>query len=197
MIESLRGPGGAPAIGQVDFHTVQEHRGWFIALGAVFLALGVLAILVPFVASVATAVFLGCLMIASGIFQGAHALQNREWRGSGWAILGAAIQVIAGALVVAFPITGTITLTLVIGSYLFATGLLKIIRAVQHRSMPAWGFLLFDGILTIGLGLLISLGWPSTAAWALGMLVGVDLLMSGWSMLLVGLSVPAPARVRA
>jgi uncharacterized membrane protein HdeD (DUF308 family) len=94
-----------------------------------------------------------------------------------------------------FPITGTLTLTLVIGAYLFATGLLKIIRAVQLRSMPAWGFLLFDGILTIGL--LISLRWPSTAAWALGLLVGIDLLFSGSSMLLVGLSVPAPARVRA
>jgi uncharacterized membrane protein HdeD (DUF308 family) len=197
MIEPLRGTGGASAIGRVDFNTVQEHRGWFIGLGALFMILGLLAIIVPMVASVATAVFLGCLMVASGVFQGAHAVQNRGWRGSGWALLGAAIQVIAGALVLAFPVTGTITLTLVVGAYLFATGVLKILRALQHRAMAAWGFLLFDGILTIALGLLIALGWPSTAAWALGLLVGVDLLFSGSSVLLIGLSVPAPSRVRA
>jgi uncharacterized membrane protein HdeD (DUF308 family) len=65
---------------------------------------------------------------------------------------------------------------------------LKIIRAVQHREMPAWGWLVFDGILSLVLGLMIGLGWPSTAVWAIGLLVGIDLLFSGSSMLLIALA---------
>jgi uncharacterized membrane protein HdeD (DUF308 family) len=183
--------------GLVRLDSVREHRGWFLGLGAAFMALGALAIFTPFIASIATALFVGWLLMIGGVAQGIHAFQNRRWGGAGWALLSAAIHVIAGLLVVIFPLTGTLTLTMVLSAFFVASGILKIIRALQHHAIPTWGWLLFDGILSLVLGGMILIGFPSTAAWALGLLVGVDLLINGSSLLLIGLSVPAPVRSRA
>jgi uncharacterized membrane protein HdeD (DUF308 family) len=169
----------------VEAHTVREHRGWFIGLGVAFLVLGALAIFLPFAASLVTTLVIGWLMVIAGVFQGVHAFQNRGWAHSGWAVVGAIVQIVAGALVVIFPLTGTLALTVILAAFFAAEGAFKIIRASQHRAMPAWGWLLFDGILCVGIGLLVLAGWPSTAVWAIGLLVGVNLLVGGASMLLL------------
>jgi uncharacterized membrane protein HdeD (DUF308 family) len=172
----------------VDLDSVRRARGWFVALGIAFLILGALAILLPFAASLATTLVLGWLLVAGGFLQGVHAIQNRRWGHSGWALVGAAVEVIAGVLVIAFPIAGTLALTLILAAFLAAEGVIKIIRADQHRGMQAWGWLVFDGILSLVLGLMIALGWPSTAVWALGLLVGIDLAFSGSSLLMISLA---------
>lgn len=181
----------------VNFNTVREGRGWFLGLGIVFLVLGVLAILVPFIASLVTAIVLGWLLVLGGFVQGYHAIQNRRWANSTWALLGAALSVIAGLLIVAFPVTGTLSLTLILAAYFFAQGVLNTIRAIQHREMSFWGWLLFDGLLSVALGILILAGWPSTAVWALGLLVGIQLVIGGSSMLLIGLGARPRARAGA
>jgi uncharacterized membrane protein HdeD (DUF308 family) len=189
--------GDAPlGIAPVDFDTVRRNRGWFIGLGIAFLVLGVLAILMPFAASLATTVFLGWLMLLGGVLQAIHAVQNRRWGHSTWAVVSAIIQIVAGVLVVAFPIAGTLTLTLVFAAYFIAEGILKIVRAVQHRGMSAWGWLLFDGVLAVVLGVIILSGWPGTAIWALGLLLGINLLFGGSSMLLLGLGAGRTAPVQ-
>ncbi|MDC0685732.1 HdeD family acid-resistance protein [Sorangium atrum] len=172
----------------VEPHTLRENRGSFIGLGIALLVLGALAILMPVIASLVTAVAIGGVLVASGLFQGVHAVQHRRWANSAWSLAGALIQLAAGVLIVAFPVTGTVTLTLILAAFFFAEGFLKIVRALQHREMPSWGWLLFDGLLALALGVLIWWRWPSTAAWAIGLLVGVNVLVSGMSMLLIGSS---------
>jgi uncharacterized membrane protein HdeD (DUF308 family) len=180
----------------VDRETVRAGRGWFVALGVSFLVLGVLAIALPLVASLVTTVLIGWLLVVGGVIQGVHAIQNRRWAGSGWALVGAAVLVVAGALVAIFPVVGTLTLTLVLAAFFVAEGLLKMIRAAQHRTLPGWRWLLCDGILSLLLGGLILFQWPSAAVWALGLLVGVNFIFGGSSMLLIGLGAGsmAPAR---
>ena len=185
MVDSIRAPGDS-VVSLVDPHTVHENRGWFIGLGIALLVLGVLAIILPPLASLATTVVIGWLLVVGGLVQGYHAIRNPRWAGRGWAIVAAVVYLIAGALVVAFPLTGTAVLTLILAAFFVASGILKIIRAVQHRRMPAWGWVLFDGILSLVLGALIWIGWPSTAVWALGLLVGIDLVFGGSSMLAIG-----------
>jgi uncharacterized membrane protein HdeD (DUF308 family) len=170
----------------VDLDTVREGRGWFLGLGAAFVALGLLAIFLPFAASLVTSIVIGWVMVVAGLVQGFHALQNRRWAHSGWALFGALIEVVAGALVAIFPLTGTLALTLILATFFAAEGVIKTVRALQHRAMPAWGWLLFDGLLSLALGILILAHWPSTAVWAIGLLVGVNFLLGGSSMLLVG-----------
>lgn len=173
-------------LGLVDFSDVKQHRAGFIGLGVTLVILGALAILLPFVASVITTLTLGWLVLLGGLAEGIHALSNRRWGGSGWAVASAALYVVAGFLVLAFPWVGKLTLTLVLSAFLVLDGVLKIVRALQHRALPAWGWLLSDGIVALALGLMIWLHWPSTAVWALGLLVGVDLVLNGSSLLLIG-----------
>mgnify|MGYP001195399511 CR=1 FL=1 len=190
MAETLHhmlGTGATPGFGPADMDTIRDHRGWFFALGIAFMLLGALAIFLPFVAALVTTVVLGWLMIVGGLFQGFHAVQNRRWASSAWGIVAAILQVLAGALIVAFPITGTLTLTLVLAAFFVANGVVKMIRAIQHRTMPRWGWLLVDGVLSLVLGAMIALQWPAAAAWALGLIVGIDFIMGGASMLVIGL----------
>jgi uncharacterized membrane protein HdeD (DUF308 family) len=168
---------------------VRRSRGWFIALGAALIILGILAVAVPFVATLATTMFLGWILIIGGVVHGVHALQSRTWQGFPWEVLSAAVYIAAGALLLAFPIAGTLTLTLVLAGFFTAEGILKIVRAVQHRGMARWGFLLFDGLITVALGVLIWTQWPAAAVWVIGLLVGVELLVGGMSMLLLATSV--------
>lgn len=175
----------------------RESRSWFIGLGIGFLVLGALAIFVPLVASVLTTMLFGWLLVIGGILTAVHAVQNRRWAHSGWALVSAAVEIVAGLLLVAFPLAGTATLTLVLAAFFAAEGVVRIIRAYQHRAAYGWGFLLFDGIVSLVLGGLILLGWPSTAVWALGLLLGIELVLGGSSLLVIGLGAGAPARVGA
>jgi uncharacterized membrane protein HdeD (DUF308 family) len=178
------------------FDAMRGQRGWFFGLGALLVILGIVAILVPLVATLATVLFLGWLFILGAIAEAVHAYQHRAQGGVGWMILSAILLAVAGVLILIDPIVGTLMLTLVLAAFFLVEGAVKILRALQHRSMPRWGFLLFDGIVSVVLGILIGVGWPGTAVWALGLLVGVDLIMSGWGLLLLGATVgvaePAP-----
>jgi uncharacterized membrane protein HdeD (DUF308 family) len=196
MVRPYQGSTGSMSLERVDLGAVREHRGWFFALGIAWVVLGAIAILVPFVASVVTAVVIGWMMIVGGFVEGVHAVQNQRWGHFPWAVLEGVVLVVGGALVVAFPLIGTLTLTMILAAFFFAEGVLKIIRATQHRDLPAWGWLMFDGVLSLLLGLMVAVGWPSTAVWALGLLVGIDLLFSGVSMLLIGAGAGSLARTR-
>ena len=192
MVEPLQSTGRSTGYGRFDAETVRESRGWFFALGLGFMVLGGLAILLPFAASLVTSLVIGWLMVVGGLLQGFHAVQNRRWKGWGWALAGAVVYVVAGGLVVAYPITGTLTLTLTLAAFFVVNGVIKVVRALQHRVMKGWGLLLFDGLLSVALGVMIMWGWPGTAVWALGLLVGLDLLFGGASMLMIGLAAGSP-----
>ncbi len=145
--------------------------------------LGFLAIAVPFAATLVSTIFLGWLLVVGGIAHAVHAARSRTWRGFPWEVLSAVLHVVAGVLVVAFPVAGTLTLTLVLAAFFTVEGVLKIVRAVQHQGMERWGVLLFDGIVTLALGVLNWTQWPGAAVWVIGLLVGVELLVGGVAML--------------
>lgn len=150
--------------------------------------LGFLAIAVPFAATLVSTIFLGWLLIIGGVAHAVHAARSQTWRGFPWEVLSAVLHVVAGVLVVLFPLAGTLTLTLVLAGLFTVEGVLRIVRALQHRGMERWGFLLFDGIVTLALGVLIWTQWPGAAVWVIGLLVGVELFLGGVSMLALAVS---------
>ena len=156
------------------------------------MVLGFLAVAVPFAATLVSTLFLGWLLIVGGVVHAVHAARSRTWLGFPWEVLSAVLHVVAGVLVVAFPLAGTLTLTLVLAAFFTAEGVLKIFRAVQHRGMERWGFLLFDGIVTLALGVLIWTQWPGAAVWVIGLLVGVELLIGGMAMLSLAAAAARP-----
>jgi uncharacterized membrane protein HdeD (DUF308 family) len=161
---------------------VVANRGWFTALGIALILLGAAAIFMPFIAALVTTVFLGWVLLIGGIVQAVHAVQNRRWTGFGWGLAAGALYAVAGVILIVSPVAGTIGLTLALAAFFVADGVIKIVRAIQHRSSATWGWLLFDGVVTLVLGLLILARWPSTAVWAIGLLVGIDLIFGGMSM---------------
>ncbi|MEZ4300431.1 MAG: HdeD family acid-resistance protein [Polyangiaceae bacterium] len=188
MVSPMPVSGGTPGFRWLPAEEIRRNRGWFFALGIGLMVLGVLAIALPFAATLATTMVLGWLLILGGIFELIHGIQNRHWPGATWTIVEAILFAIAGVLLILFPITGTLTLTLILAAFFTISGFVKIVRALLHRSMPRWGWLLFDGLVTLALGALIGLRWPSTAAWAIGLLVGIDLIIGGSSMVMIGVA---------
>ena len=161
---------------------LREHRGWLLALGILQTVLGALAIGAPLVATLALAVFLGWLFLLSGVVHGFHAFQVRGWSGFLLHMLGAALYMVAGVILVAYPMEGALTLTLVLAAFFVVEGFSRALLGLRIRPMPGWWFFLLGGIAGVVLGVLIWMEWPGSALWAIGLLVGINLLFSGFSL---------------
>jgi len=178
---------------------VSRHWGLFLFEGIVLLILGTLAVLAPVIASVAAAVFFGWLLLISGIVGLITTLRARHAPGFWWSLLSALLGIIAGGLLLVWPLQGTLSLTAVLIAFLFIEGVISIMYALEHRNALSgrWGWMLASGVLDVALGLFLFLGLPGTALWALGLLIGINMLFGGWSLIFMALHArprsPAPA----
>jgi len=168
---------------------VRRHWGLFLTEGIVLIILGVLAVLAPVVASVAATVFFGCLLVLSGIVGLITTFRARRAPGFWWSLLSAVIGIVAGVLLLGWPLLGTLSLTAVLIAFLFAEGVVSIMYALEHRNALSgrWGWMLASGILDVGLGVLLFIGLPGTALWALGLLLGINLIFGGWALTFMAL----------
>ena len=173
------------------------HNHWrlFLVEGIVLLILGTAAILVPVVASLAVAVLLGWIFLVGGIVGLAATIVGRAAPGFWWSLLSALVTIAAGCFLVFWPVGGTISLTFVLTAYLIADGLVMMFFAVEHRRQLSqrWEFLLVNGILDILLAGIIVWALPSSAIWALGLIVGIDLVFGGWSLISMALATRSAA----
>lgn len=172
----------------VGWEPLRRNWGWLLALGIVWIVLGSLAIVMPFAATLALELVLGAIFAVGGIAQVVQAFRCRGWRGLALHVAGGILALVLGGLLLFFPLEGVLTLTLFLSAFFIVEGSVKVVSALQHRSFPHWGWVLFSGLLGITIGVLIWLGWPSSAVWALGLLVGIELIFSGWSMVMLAIS---------
>jgi len=171
--------------------TAGVHRAtsWSIVLSVLMLATGVLAIFVPMIAGIAVTALVGWLLLFSGALHLAFA-----WRGGHagavlWEILIGLAYGAIGFYLIAQPVAGLATLTLAIAIYLFVEGVLEFALSFQLRPAPGTGWLLVDGIVTLLLAAMIWATWPSSSAWVVGTLVGISMLFSGITRLMLSLAV--------
>lgn len=184
--------GGDPRMPSfAGFHQV---RGWFMAAGVALVGLGVLAIALPFVFTLAFDYVVGVLLIVGAAVHGVHAFQQRRWTGTLLRLLVAALYLVAGVVIVIHPVTGALALTLTLSAFLVAAGVSRVVLAYHLNPHPGWGWTLTSGVLSLVLGGLLFIGWPSTATWAIGLYVGVDLLFAGWSLIGLAIATRVPAR---
>jgi len=162
---------------------------WLLGTGIVVMVLGLAAILIPFVATLAIEVLLAVILIVAGVTQAVHAFKCQQPKGLALRLLAAALYGIVGVLLLAFPLSGALTLTLLLAVLFAIVGAFKVALALHIRPFPSWGWLMFSGLLAIALGTLIWMGLPGTARWAIGLLVGIELLFNGWTMIAFGISV--------
>jgi uncharacterized membrane protein HdeD (DUF308 family) len=167
---------------------IAEKWGWFLALGIVLIIAGLAAIAFPLLGTIAAKILLGWLFLIGGVVMIIHAFQAPGWQGFLWELLIGILYAFTGAYLAFFPFTGLITLALVLSVLFIIEGIFEVIMAVRVRPHDGWGFLLLSGIAALAVGVLIALGLPGSAEWALGLLVGINLLFSGWSYVFLALA---------
>jgi uncharacterized membrane protein HdeD (DUF308 family) len=158
---------------------IKRARTWLIVGGILALLAGAAAIIVPAVASVTIALLVGWLLFAAGVLQGINAWTMRKQPHAWLRFLQAALSFLAGLCIVIFPLTGTFTLTVFLAAWFFATGVVLVAGAVSARGTAGNWLVALNGILSLILGILIVADLPSSAAWAIGLLVGINLLFWG------------------
>jgi uncharacterized membrane protein HdeD (DUF308 family) len=168
---------------------IRHHSGLFLAEGIVLLILGLLAVLAPAIASLAATVLFGWLLLISGVVGLIATFRARQVAGFWWSLLSAVIGIVAGLLLLAWPKPGVLSLTAVLIAFLLAEGIVTILYAFEHRSALSgrWGWMLASGVIDVCLGGLLFAGFPGTAVWALGLLLGINLLFGGWALILMAL----------
>jgi uncharacterized membrane protein HdeD (DUF308 family) len=170
---------------------VHEHWKAFLIEGILLVVLGLAAMIVPPLASLAVTIFLGWMFLISGIAGLALTFWARGMPGFWWSLISAALAIIAGGILLARPVQGVLTLTIVVGAYFLAEGVASIMYALEHRRelSERWSWMLFAGILDILIAGMIIAGLPGSAEWAVGLLVGINLLFGGAS--LIGMALAA------
>jgi len=168
---------------------VRRHWVLFLVEGIVLAILGTLALLAPVIASVAATVLFGWLLLLSGIVGLVTTFRARHAPGFWWSLLSALLGIVAGVVLLGWPLLGTFSLTAVLIAFLFAEGIISIMYALEHRNALSgrWGWMLASGIVDIGLGVLLFIGLPGTALWALGLLLGINLIFGGWALIFMAL----------
>jgi uncharacterized membrane protein HdeD (DUF308 family) len=166
----------------------QLRWGWLLVLGIVQVICGAVALLIPTAASVAAALFFGALLIVAGVFQAVHAFRVRPWKGMVLHTLGALLYVAAGGLILAFPLGGALTLTIVVGTLLIADGVVRYLLAIRLRPREGWGWIMVAGVVGTAVGILLLVDWPATGLWAIGVLLGANLLFIGATHIVLALT---------
>lgn len=162
--------------------------GWFLAFGILMIVLGAIALVFTPAATLGTVLLLGWLMIVSGIVEFVQAFHVRRWGGALLHLLGGVLGVFVGLLVITHPVAGALVWTMIFAAFFTVLGTFRAIAAV-HLRYRSWGWALFDGLVTLALGILLWVQWPVSAAWFLGLALGVTLLLRGWTAIMFSFAV--------
>ena len=164
----------------------KKNAGWIIFLGALTVIAGFLALVMPWASGVGVVLVVGFALIVGGIARIIAAFSAGSFGRGTLAFIGGALGLLAGVLMVARPGVGLATLTLMVGAYLLVDGIFGAVLAFQVRPEQGWGWMLFSAAMSLILGFLLLKEWPLTGLWAIGTLVGINMLFAGSSMISIG-----------
>ena len=158
---------------------LKRTRRWLMIAGVLSLLGGIVAIVLPNIASVATAIFIGWVLVFVSAMYVVDAFSTRDGRRMALRLLMAVLSFAAGLYLLLAPLDGTFTLTVILSMWFLAIGVARIAIGIADRGSPWAGMLVLNGLLSLALGLLIALQLPDSATWAIGLLVGIDLVFTG------------------
>ena len=163
--------------------TESLHAHWVIFLieGIVLIVLGLMAVALPMLATLAVAILIGWLLLVSGVVGLVTSIWMRRASGFLWSLLSAILGIAAGIVLLWWPLSGALSLTVILTAFLTVEGIISIMYALEHKRdlSGRWGMMLLSGIVDLILAAMIFLGLPATAAWAIGLLVGINLVFGG------------------
>jgi len=161
---------------------VRSSWGWFLALGILLIILGAVCVIGDVSATFTTVLVFGWVLLFSGIFGLVQALRTHSWQGFLSSLLSALFRGFAGYLLIRYPLTGAVSLTLILASFLMVAGLFRAIGAGMLK-FPRWGWSVFSGIVSLALGIMLLAQMPISSVWFIGFAIGVDLICDGTSLI--------------
>jgi uncharacterized membrane protein HdeD (DUF308 family) len=169
--------------------SLRDHWVFFLVEGIILVVLGFLAILIPPIATLGVEILFGWLFFISGIVGLFTTFQMRQAPGFGWSLVSAILGIVAGLVLLLWPLGGILSLTFILIAFFVIEGVASIMFALEHRRELSgrWGWMLASGIVDLFLAAIILLGLPGTAAWALGLLVGINLVFGGSALIAMAL----------
>ena len=171
-----------------ELEAIQGNWGWFLALGIILIVVGTIAVSMPFVASLASVVLLGTLLIMGGIAQLVGAFWTREWSGFLLILLMGVLYLVLGVMFLRHPGEALVAMTLLLACGLMVSGLFRIIGSLMYR-FPHWGWTLASGVINLLLGIYIYSQWPFDSFIIPGLFVGIDMIFTGWTWVMLALAV--------
>jgi uncharacterized membrane protein HdeD (DUF308 family) len=157
-------------------------------IGILLIVLGIVAIALPVVSTIFTETWIAVILASAGLGKVFYAFNTRDKGGFLWKLLLGVLYIATGIMLFAYPLTGVLTLTLLLGSFLLTEGTFELFLAFKLRPQQNWTWVLANGIITLLLGIMIWFQWPFNAPWLLGTLVGVSVLFSGVSRIMLSLN---------
>jgi len=170
-----------------DIDEVRNNWGWFLALGILLVLLGCAVISSSFYATIFSVFILGIFLLGAGIVQIVQAFLARKWSGLFLSLMLGILYIVIGVFCAARPAMAAVSLTLWIAAFCFVAGLFRMITSLILR-FDQWGWMFFSGLITFILGAMIYSEWPFSGLWVIGLFVGIDMLLSGWSWILISLT---------
>lgn len=160
---------------------------WSIFLSILLILAGFCTLLIPFLGGIGITIFVGWALIVSGITHFVYAWKTHTTGSKIWELLVGLAYLFAGIYLILHPVAGLASLTLLLAFYLFFEGIFEIVAFFQVRPRHGAGWLLFDGLITLLLAIMIWRQWPFSSVWAIGTLIGISMLFSGFSRLMLSL----------
>ncbi len=170
--------------------------GWLLAWGIILLVAGVVGLGYTFAVSVVTTFFIAGLLVVYGVIEVVQAFRHRRWGGFFFFLLGGLLSIAAGVLLWMSPLAGLGVLTLLMASYFLVLGVFRGVVAISSRH-PGWGWSLFNGLVSVALGVLIWNRWPFSSFWVIGLFVAVDMILEGWNYVMLSFVARSAAQVVA
>ncbi len=169
---------------------IRNHRTLFLIQGIIMIILGLVAVAIPQVATIGVELVVGWLFVIGGIVRLVATFQSRGAPGFWWSVLTAILAIVVGVILLANPVAGVLTLTMVLIAMFVIEGIFQIIAGFEYRKAEAgsWFWLILSGVVDLVLAVLIIAGWPGTAAWAIGLLVGINLLFAGIALTMTAIA---------
>lgn len=166
------------------------HWRIFLAEGIILVVLGILAVLAPFLAGVAATIFIGWLFLFAGVSGLIFSYQSRTAPGFWWALFSSVVALLAGIALLWSPLAGLFTLTVVLIAYFIVDGVLTILLGLDHRRelTDRWQWIVVNGVIDLILAAILISGLPGSVLWALGLLVGIDLVFGGVAIISLALA---------
>jgi uncharacterized membrane protein HdeD (DUF308 family) len=176
--------------------TLRAHWRLYVFQGVLMIVLGVLAVAAPTFATLTVDIYVGWLFLISGVLGLIAMFSARNVPGFLWTLVTALLSIVVGGVLLWKPVEGALSLTIVLTAFFIVEGVFQAAAALIYRdAIPStWGWLLASGLADLALAAIIVAGWPGTAAWVLGLLVGVNLLTTGWAVVMVALGARDIAR---